>query len=190
MMIPLIPSDSGGEDPVEEIVGTTTDEVVLAVTSPINYFPLYVNTLKMLLKTEQTGVCVTFNRSAKAVADVLKKEGVDISRLYFVDCISKVSGVRDEGERTEYAESPSALSSIGIAVNASLEKTGGGAFIVYDSIPTLLIYNDLEDVLQFTDYIINKMREKTGKTVIFAVEEGDVKLMNHLMQSCDKVVKT
>jgi archaellum biogenesis ATPase FlaH len=191
-MIPLIPIAGDKADPMDAIkkmVEEPSEVMVLAVTSPINYFALYVNTLKNLLQTDLSGLCITFNRSSKALEDVMRKQHVDTSRLYFVDCISKASGVEDKTIKSEYADSPSALSSISMAITEKLGQMGDKKFILFDSITTLLIYNELANVLQFMDYIVNRMRDEDVKTIIFAVEEGDPRLINHLMQSCDRVYR-
>jgi len=194
-MIPLIPAkdrpDLGLKERLEDIGRMPDDSVILVITSAFDYFSVYVSIMKYLLNDlNYSGICVTINRSVMGLDIALKNNAIKTENLYYIDCISRTSSIEESTKSCEYIDSPSNLVGISIGIDDCLKKIKSKKiFLVFDSISTLLIYNKLDSVLQFSNHLINKLRKDKIKGIIMAIEEGNPELVNQIVQFCDKAIR-
>jgi hypothetical protein len=164
---------------------------VLVLTQPSTHFQTYLSLIEYLTKREKMrGVCVTITRTAASLIKLLKERDIDTDGIYFIDCISKISGSAEECENCLYVSHPSNLTDISLAVTNGLNKLGDGKkFFIVDSWSSLLIYNDNKKVLGFSNFIINKLRAKeTNGLMVTLQAKTDEEFANSLSVFCDKVI--
>ncbi|HLC47882.1 MAG TPA: ATPase domain-containing protein [Candidatus Norongarragalinales archaeon] len=166
--------------------------IVMLVTDSSEYMEANLASLRFLMEPDDAaGIYVTFNRPYESLTQVLKKEKLDVGRLYFLDLITQTSGKR--GERTEnciFLPSPKNLTELSIALTQLVERMEQkNRFIFMDSLSTMLIYNSAGTVAQFTHFLVSKMRLwKVGMILVSLEKETDKKLIDDLSQFCDKVI--
>lgn len=171
---------------LEELEELPNNFTILMNLSP----DTHLNAYEILDLLHTKGICVTLHRPATNLKDLLEKKGFKIENIHFVDCISRTAGLYSELENCEYTGAPHDLTRIGIAIDRAVEKLGAGdKFLIFDSLPTLLIYHDEKIVLEFMNFLINRLRSLRIKGVIFSTEkELSKKMKNRLSEFCDKVV--
>lgn len=142
-------------------------------------------------KLNKKGIYVTLNKPYYGISEDFKKRGIDPSGIWFIDGTSKTS----EGGKTAagkgnctHIRSPESLTELSLAItNAS--NTGKFHFLFFDSITTLLVYNNVATTEKFMHYIINKLRSLgMGLVLISLNDENSQKLLPVLSQFCDDCV--
>jgi len=102
----------------------------------------------------------------------LEKEGIDISKYQFIDCVSKKAGLgKDEGE-TIFIDSPRSLTDIAIAISKII-KEGNVDLIFFDSVSSLLVYNTELSVVKFLHYLMVLFKGSKTKGV-FVIMKNDL----------------
>ncbi len=165
----------------------------LLLVEPTNYSKINYELLRLLINhTKGKGIYVTLNRAYEFVEETLKKEKIDTEQIVFIDAISKGTGKNIVSrENVEYIESPRDLTALSVILDETYQKmTEKPKFMVFDSISTLLIYNDVSSVERFTHLIIGKLREWRMKGVLLMVKSEEHRgVVNSLSQFCDRILE-
>jgi len=159
--------------------------------SPAEYYNLINSTiLAYYTKTrKKSGIYVTLNKSFKSISASLNEEGIDVSRLYFIDGITRTENNNAKDKNCTFISSPHALTELSLAITTAT-NTGKFDFLFFDSINTLLIYNDLKTTQKFAHYVITKMREANLGGIIFSLDEASGKnVIPAITQFCDDSIK-
>jgi len=138
------------------------------------------------------GVYITVNKPYTAMERLLEKEGVDTKRIYFIDCVTKMSGGgTGGGKNVFFLDTPQNLTGLGVAMSEAITVMGeGDKFLLMDSLSTLLIYHSVGTVAKFSHFLTARMRTWGLKGILMAVEkDADPEFTNQLSQFCDGVVK-
>ncbi len=129
---------------------------------------------------------VSINKPYSVISDSLKKQGIDIKKLFFVDCTG--NPCKTEGQVVRVS-SPKALTEMSITINKVLEL-GRIEALIFDSLSTLLIYADPSTVVKFTHSLISSLRGKKASGVLVCVEGGkNAELVKDISMFADRVVK-
>lgn len=168
--------------------------IALIFTSSEDYVILYYDVLEFLLnELNSSGIAVTINKPAKALANHLKDRNIDLSNFYIIDCVSKAVGVQNEVKNCLYVNSPSNLTQLNISIKKQFEKLKNKekSFLIFDSLSTLLIYNSTGSVLKFINFLTSRMKGLNIGGVFITVEEGlDKNFVSQIIQFCDAVIRT
>lgn len=141
--------------------------------------------LKKITNLKMRGIYVTLNTSYPRIKENLEAQGIDTSELFFIDCISKLTGNASKTDSCVFVESPSSLTDMSIALTAAT-SSGKFDFLLIDSMNTLLLYNDIKTVEKFAHYMISKLRDLDMGGIILAVDdENSKKLLPIISQFCD-----
>jgi len=145
----------------------------------------------MIRRKKAHGIYISINKPYANIVPILEKNGVDTSKLFFIDCITKsAGGMAERKENCLFISSPTNLTDLGIALDDAIESLGKEKFIFLDSVSTLLIYHDQNTVLHFSHFLTSRARVKEFYGIFITVEsEADARLVKTLSQFCDKVVK-
>ena len=144
----------------------------------------------LVKKLKKKGVYVTFNKEAEELKKELGKEKIDISKILFVDGITKKrnSLVKDSGN-IMYIQGPTSLTELSLVLT-SATNNGGFDFILMDSLSTLLMYNKPEIAERFSHYLITKIKDYELNTILLSIDEDKSnKIIGILSQFCDGVIK-
>jgi hypothetical protein len=106
--------------------------------------------------------------------------------------ISKMTKIATDGaEDCLFVSSPESLTELSIAINESVKNKGSkNRFIFFDSLSTLLLYNQAGTVTKFAHFLLGKMKTDCVETIVISLEkEMDEKMINQLSVFVDKVIK-
>lgn len=164
--------------------------IVLVSTSAKDYMGVNAKILKYLLSKNASGIYVTINKPASSVRSYLVKNKVPVSRMYFVDCVSRLMNADTEKAEGVIFVHPQNLTGIALAINEMISAIKGEKFLFFDSLSTLLIYNNVGSVEKFSHFITNKIRLLNLRGVILTLEDDmDPKFATLLNKVCDKVIR-
>ena len=178
-------------DSLREISILEDLESTLLLTSGENFRDAAFLSAKVLTENDKNLIYFTANSPLKELMDELEYEGVDVSRLYFLDVISKKLNIdfKDQ-KKVYYGKTPAEINNLLMNVTDVLEKWSDEAdFLILDSFTGLLIYNDIKDagrLLQRTD---EKIKDKSVKGIYIALKEQlDEETIDKLMKICDRKI--
>ena len=167
-------------------------EVVLLIISAQKYLEVSMNILKHYCNTQKNScVYVSVNRPYSTLMNLIKKEKIETDKLFVVDAITPPSAQDKSANKAIFLGNPRGLTDISISAASAIKNLPkGNRTLFFDSLSTLLIYNDVGSVTKFAHFLINKMKEWNISGVIISLEkETDEKLSSQLSQFVDKVVE-
>lgn len=166
--------------------------ITLIVTSSEDYAENNRELLRILTDRGLKGIYVTVNKPYGVMRDMLEEVDIDASNMFFIDAVSKDSGVAEavDADNVMYLESPKHLTDISIVMSEAVEQFGDeDKFIFFDSLSVLSIYNSQNTVAKFAHYLTGKMRSWDVVGVIISVKEDtDDQLLARLTQFCDNKI--
>ena len=165
----------------------------LLLVEPTDYSRTNVELVRLFIDAaEKRGIYVTLNKSFQYLSEVLKIEGIDVSNIQFVDGITRGTGREElKAENCMYTESPNDLVALSMVLEEAYKKVEEQpAFLIFDSVSTLLIYNTDAAVERFIHSMIGKLREWKMKGIILMVKSEEQRgLIDVISQFCDKTVE-
>jgi KaiC/GvpD/RAD55 family RecA-like ATPase len=176
----------------QNLAGLSSDNIILLITSPQQHNEIAIGLTRMLVEDkDRSGVYITFNRPFEQLIVDLNANNVDLSRLIFIDCISKMAGrFPGKKENAVFIDNPSSLEEVGMYAEKILARMPGERFVILDSISSLLIYNDENSTREFCHFLVNKLRlEKIGGFLLTVEKEDLEKVIELLQPLVDKVIK-
>lgn len=143
--------------------------------------------VRFLDKTlKSSGIYVTLSKPHCDIIKKLEEQDINAKKLLFIDNYeSGKCGARN----CIFLGRNNSLTAISLAITEA-SKDESMKFIFFDSINTMLIYNELETVERFVHYLINKVKNLEILLVMTLIEEEKTKkLIPLLSQFCDKVIR-
>jgi|SRR3989344_3283531 len=160
---------------------------ICLITTEMTNYHVAKNLILRYLATRLPLLYVTMNQGCPSLFKVLKNGGIDVSRMGFIDGMSKGSG--QIVDNCTYLTNPGSLVELSLSIT---DKANEGKYelLLLDSINTLLLYNDPKSVKKFLYYLINKLREKEIAGIMIALEgEHMEEVVSFVAQICDKYTK-
>ncbi len=173
-------------------LGKLDSYVVLLLVDLKSYQRTAIDAIKYLSKEESLpGVYVSVNRPYSSVRTTLLNEKIDVDTMIFIDAITKVSsGDTEKSSSCIYLDGPENLTDFSISITEALSALKfKDKFLFFDSINTLLIYNDAESVSRFFHFLTSRIRQWQVKGLIVALDKKtDKGIISQISQFCDKVI--
>ncbi|PLW79788.1 hypothetical protein C0585_05910 [Candidatus Woesearchaeota archaeon] len=177
---------------VLEIKNELLQNSTMAVIFPVVDYPNQINeVVKILGENYGKVLYVSLNRLYNPLKRKMQMDGVDISKFIFVDCATKTAVANPpEAQDCIYVSSPDALTEMSIAITKSIQNSYPD-LILFDSLSTLLIYENPNVATQFIHSLTNKMNS-FGIKIVFTVLDGEKEkpLISNLNMLMDKVIRT
>lgn len=168
----------------EEIIEMTP----LMIVTPLEKIQkITVDALKVLMRSNLSGIYVTLSRPYNILEKSLRESDVNTDNLFFIDCISRSTINLREEERVKYITSEVNLSNLGIAIIKAI-KSKNKNFVFIDNIDALLVYNIIDEVAIFVQSLVKKANEY-GLKLIVLTSGKDVKMNSKISLYFNKIVE-
>ncbi|HLC77117.1 MAG TPA: hypothetical protein VJH04_02840 [archaeon] len=165
-----------------------SDERILLVdVKPSKYSNVTKDIFSIMSKSGGYWIYVTINKPFSALRDSFIRKKIDMEGIFFIDMASSSGAKKDAN--CLYLGDPHDLTSVSIAIDQAIGSMKGEKFIVFDSVNTLLNYNNESMVIRFMHSTTAKIRAENVRAVILSVGSMDEKISSQLAQFCDKSVK-
>jgi KaiC/GvpD/RAD55 family RecA-like ATPase len=163
------------------------NQVVLLVVPPEKYNRIVVDTTKKLSKSNV--VYVTLNKTFNSLRESFKKSKVNMSRVLFLDAISKtITEVPNQVDNCYYVSSPGSLTEMSLVIDKFLHHNFD--YLIFDSLTNLTVYEKKNPVVRFVSSVINKVHEGKTRVVFLAVKSSENEaLIQEVSPFVDKVIK-
>lgn len=129
---------------------------------------------------------VSVNKPYSILTELFKKEKIDFSKWFFIDCISSSMLVAEfPSKQCLHIPSPKSLVDLAMAINQRIDSTD---LIIFDSVSSLLSYNDYVPVLQLLNNLMANIRKSENKAVYLLSYDAKKEVMEDLALVADEVV--
>jgi hypothetical protein len=165
-------------------------EIIVLVIPNAKYTAELPKIAKYLSGNFKATAYVSLNKPFETLEKNLKKAKVDLDKFLFIDGITKNANPQaEEKENCMFVKSAAALTNISLLINKTL-KTGKFDSLLFDSLSTLLIYNESKIVGKFVHNMVNKIKN-TKTTAVFTALKGDTNsaLLKEVELYVDKVIE-
>jgi len=155
--------------------GLSESDVILAITNSEDLREYVLESITTLCKSGFFGIVISINEPWSILKKDLDKRGTEISNLFFIDCVTiSAIGQKKDESNCIYINNPAQLTSIGIALTKAMGtmKDQDNLFILIDSINTMFVYNDPNQILRFLHMFANKVRLNSAKSIMFSVKNA------------------
>jgi len=136
-------------------------------------------------------ICIytTFSKPYKVVFKNLKKSKIDTKKIFFIDCVTPVSefGEINIADKVIFCQ-PNSLTNISISTTTALKNLpqDKNRVLILDTISTLMLYNNRNDVIKFLHFLSGEIRRYGVKSLIFTLdEESDKSIISEVSRFCD-----
>lgn len=166
-----------------------SDYVALATVSPKVYKEANIQIIKYLVKDlNMPGVYVTLNAPYTNIQKNLVSEKIDIRMILFIDAVTKTSQGIERKDNCLLIGNPQNLTDISAAMDQAVRSLPSKKrFLFFDSLSTLLLYNNPEMVAQFVHFLSGRMHVwKVNGIIISLQSKKDQELIDSLLPFCDK----
>lgn len=164
------------------------NEIILLLLPNEKYSEKIVDVAK-IMGTFGSVCYVSLNKPYKTLVGDFEKRGVKTGKFFFIDCVTKKVKEEEGDEQVAYVSSPRALTEMNIVMKKVLE-TGSIEIAIFDSLSTLLVYEDPHVVVKFAHSVISMFRTLGSKGVIISLKEDmESELIKDLNMFVDKVVE-
>lgn len=163
------------------------DFIALVVSSSRSYEKTRTDIIKFFGDKKVPGVYVTLNKPCDILAHNFEMRDINPELIMFIDGISLHSKyIKDY--KCSLIRNPERLSDMSVAIDQAIRSMEevSEKFIVFDSLSTLLIFNQKNTVARYCHYLTGKMREWKIKGVLLSIKtEVDKELADQITQFCD-----
>lgn len=137
-------------------------------------------------------VYITLSKSFTELDKIFKSKGIDTSRLYFIDAISQMYGLKQEStKRCVYTSGPLDIDSIASSLRELLPSlTSEKKCVFLDSVTTVLLYNALPRTIRFSKFLTQTLKDSGVNGVMVSIAKGTTteKLVKELLKLCEEVI--
>ncbi|MCJ7646936.1 hypothetical protein MUO65_08610 [bacterium] len=112
---------------------------------------------------------VSLNKPHAVLSDSFKKSGIDLKKIFFIECTGNAGG--GKWEQVVYVSSPKALTEMSITIGKVIEM-GKIEALIFDSLSTLLVYEDPSTIVKFTHSLISILRSKNVSGFLMCAKSG------------------
>lgn len=163
------------------------NSIILITASKSKYRDLVDSIYHELAKLGNIGY-ITINKPYQSVLKDLESRNISSSKVFFVDAITATVQAPPIVDNCLFVSSPNALTDLGLAFSSLLGEKRCDT-IVFDTISTLVVYQDIGSVIKFAHNLVTKTRV-TGKKVIFlTLKEDSESLIKDLNMFVDSVIE-
>jgi len=172
---------------IDRQVSSVEAPLILLSVTPTRYQEAVLEVLRYFSERFGMGLYVTLNKPTATLVDYFGKAGVK-GKLVFLDSITNIS--EQETEICLFLGRMRELSDLSIGMSKMVSGRNGIKFVLFDSVSTLLIYNDTKSVQRFCHVCAERFRSMGLPAAFVSVEVGEgMDMIAQLAQFCDAYVK-
>lgn len=169
-------------------VGPDGSQIMVLVMPEERYVERLVGVVKDILSLGESVCYVSLNRPYTSLLSVFESEGIDASKIHFIDAITRTAKIPEECSECDFVSSPGALTELSVSVSNAIEG-GEYKFIIFDSLSTLLVYESDTTIAKFVHFLMAKVRV-AGCSALFTClkQDYDSVLIKDINMFADKVI--
>ncbi len=169
-------------------VDLQSSNIILIVTSKEKYNEHLADIQPQLANSFEKIGYVSINKPYNSVLQDLESRGIDKQKFSFADAITATVQTPPVVDNCIFVSSPNALTDLGLAFS-SLYNDHGCDIVVFDTISTLIVYQDIGSVTKFVHNLVTKARVLNKHLALVALKEDSESLIKDLNMFVDKIIE-
>jgi len=153
----------------------------LLIIAPVDEIQGRINSITKFFR-DAPRIYVSLNKTQNSIESIFKKNRIDLSKLFFIDCFSS-----EKTKEDVLYISPTDLDLLSCAIDAFIKSIKTEKFLIIDSLSILLIYNNEKKVIKFVKDITEYASQEGIQLIVFSPKTEDDKLLNEVFNFFDKV---
>ena len=119
---------------------------------------------------------ITFSKQYCEMAIIFKEKGIDYKKFHVLDGVSGRNKMRctEIIGTCSHLSSPQSLTELSLIITGLLEQRDFNV-VIFDSLSSFLIYNNLETTTRFVHYLVNKLKSFGGKGIFIIFKDSKSK---------------
>src|SRR3989344_7978933 len=194
---------------INEILKTKKGTSIVLEIDTKSYLEANIKTIKELQKKGLSGVYVSIQRPFKNISSLLKKQGIDLNKLIFIDVASAVSKETQEGRSPSVQKGQRSLlapekckgcvhislkldiDELIKAIYTSLDQMKGKKFIFIDSLTTFALHKPISETLRFSEFLMRQVKDSKDIVLILnaAKDLSHKKFIRDVVAHADKTIE-
>lgn len=167
--------------------------IFLALSPSRQYRDNIIHLIREIQRKNFRTIFIAVNQPAAHLTERFVRDGIDVSRIYFIDAITRYAGgpATAPAGNCRYVGKPGDLTAMSIAVTDTLKNPGGEKTVIFlDSVNAMLIYSSSVDLSKFIHFVASKLRILNISGIFLAVEKGlDPVLVSQLTTFADVTIE-
>jgi len=178
-----------GADSLRNDIGKPGNDVLLFLISNQEYSEKVREIAGASIKAFRKVCYISLNKPFETLFSSFRSNNIDAGKMIFIDCVTTGGRSPANGPKVFFVSSPNALTDLSISINKVIDEEKIDA-IIFDSLSTLLVYQQPSMVIKFSHSIISKLRAAKVKGVFTCLKE-DIRgeLVKDLSMFVDKIVE-
>ncbi len=165
-------------------------EIIMVKVSSKDYVKVGIEIIRHFTSIAE-GIYITLNKPYFSLKKTFEKEGIDISKLIFIDCLTRqLGGEEIDVDRCLYLNSPDPVL-LQVAIERGMDHiVSENRFIYLDSLSTISLYKSFESLVKFLRHITGKIRLRGFIGTIFTIEkEMNESYYSQISLLCDAIIE-
>ena len=177
---------------LNEFLKTGKGKSILLELAAESYLEIIIKTLKKLQKKGLSGVYVSIQRPFKNISSLLKKQGIGLNKLIFIDVASAVS--KETPEKCKgcvHVSSELDVDELVRVLYTSLETMKSKKFIFIDSLTTFALHKPISETLRFSEFLMRQIKDRKDIVLILNVANdlSQNKFIQDVVAHADKTIE-
>ena len=147
-----------------------------------------INVIKAVDAVSNRVCYVCLNKPYNSIMNTLKANNLDVGKYFFIDVLTSAVKTPEPVDNCEFVQSPSALTDISLAFTKATQEMNCTE-VLFDAISTLAIYQNIGEIIKFTQNLMTKARVTGVKSVYIALKEDSQEMVKDLTMFVDGVVE-
>ena len=180
------------ESAFNEVLKTKEGKSILLELDAESYLKIIIKTIQKLQKKGLSGVYISVQRPFKNISSLLKKQGIDLNKLIFIDVASAVSKETPEKCKGCLHISPELdVDELVRAIYTSLDQMKGKKFIFIDSLTTFALHKPISETLRFSAFLMRAVKDRKDIVLILnaAKDLSHKKFIQDVVAYADKTIE-
>jgi len=175
-----------------DIKSLEDDEVVLFLVSQEHISDFQQDLFTQLKKGKDFLIYVTANKPYATMVNILNRQNVDMKKVFFIDLVTQLTGFNPSRAGNVVFCPPASLTHLSISIQSAVSSLPKDSkkVLFFDSLSTLLLYNESKTLATFAHSLLSKLRAWQVKGLVLMLDqESDKVLISQVSSFCDKVIK-
>ena len=162
--------------------------IILLIISKDKYHGELIEAIKAIDSYSSKICYVCINSPYSFVVDNIQKNSLKPEKFFFIDTLTKSVQAPPNVNDCIFVSAPNALTEISLALTKALNEKHCDSTL-FDTISTLLVYENQHSLIQFVHNVLTKLRISKGKAVFVALKDDiNSELVKDLYMFVDKVI--
>lgn len=163
-------------------------QIILVVFPKSQYAHRVIEIVKIIDMVSNKICYVSLNKPYNSIIENLKANNLNVDKYFFIDVLTSTVKTPEHADNCEFVQSPSALTDISLAFTKAVQEKGCDNTL-FDAISTLTIYQDIGEIIKFTQNLMTKARVNNVKSVYIALKEDSEEFVKDLTMFVDGVIE-